>query len=76
MTEQQKLKRCAGCRNDFYNGNNPLKVKRCWSLDDARIVWKKEVHVNQMPPWNQSAKRVLSCFHRDRYVYVDPKQTH
>jgi hypothetical protein len=29
---------CEGCRNDFYNGHNPLGVKECWSLKEARVV--------------------------------------
>ena len=32
------VKLCAGCRDNFYNGNNPLGVKRCWSLDTAKVV--------------------------------------
>jgi hypothetical protein len=46
----------------------------CWSLPDAVVVWKKEVHIDQRPPWTQKAKRFLDCYHRPRYVYVDPKK--
>jgi len=74
MTKTEKLKRCVGCQQDFYNGKNDLGVKECWSLERAKIVWKKEVHIDQRPPWTQKAKRLLSCFHRARYVYVKPEQ--
>ncbi len=67
---------CAGCRNDFYNGNNELGVTKCWSLERAKVVWKKEVHINQVPPWTQSAKRVYNCYHRPQYVYVDPDRVY
>ena len=73
--KEEKLKHCSGCRNDFYNGNNNLGVEECWSLKKARLVLKKEVHINQIPPWNQEPKQVLSCYHRDGYVYVDPERT-
>lgn len=38
MTKGEKLKHCAGCRDDFYNGNNPMGVKECWMLKTAKIV--------------------------------------
>ena len=41
---------CVGCRDNFYNGNNDLGVKECWCLKDAKLVMKKEVHIDQAPP--------------------------
>lgn len=29
---------CSGCREDFYNGQNSLGVKECWSFKDAEVV--------------------------------------
>jgi hypothetical protein len=29
---------CTGCRNNFYNGNNPMGVKVCWYLEGAKVV--------------------------------------
>ena len=75
MTNSEKKKYCSGCRDDFYNGKNPYGIKECWSLKDAVMVLKKEVHVDQRPPWNQKAKRFLSCFRRPRHVYVGKDQT-
>jgi hypothetical protein len=31
-------KHCSGCRDDFYNGQNELGVKECWSLKSAKVV--------------------------------------
>ncbi len=73
--DRQKLKYCAGCRDNFYNGNNGLGIKRCWHLKDAKVVFRKLVHVDHPPPWNQKAKRVLGCFNMRRYVCIDPKRT-
>ena len=72
MNIKDKLKYCRGCRNDFYNGNNNLGVKRCWSFDKAKVVWKKRVHINHVPPWKQKATRVLDCYHAQGYSFVGP----
>lgn len=74
MTESEKLQMCAGCRSNFYNDNNGMGVKWCWSLATANLVLKKEVHVDQRPPWTQKAKPVLDCYHAVGYVYVRPDQ--
>ena len=68
-------KHCAGCRNNFYNGHNNLNVKACFSLKGAKLVMKKEVHIDQVPPWNQKAKMLPSCYHADGYIYVDKDRT-
>ena len=75
LSEAEKLARCFGCRNNFYNGYNDLGVTRCWSLESAKLVMKKEVHFDQIPPWNQRAALFLSCYHKPRHVYVQPEQT-
>ncbi len=31
-------KYCVGCDDNFYNGNNPLGVKECWSFKTAKVV--------------------------------------
>ena len=75
MTKEEKLKMCIGCRNDFYNGKNPLDVEECWSLDKARVEMKKEVSVNHVPPWNQEPRPFLHCYHKDGYVHVAGDRT-
>jgi hypothetical protein len=68
-------KHCRGCRNDFYNGRQNFNGNECWSLKTAKIVWRKEVHIDQVPPWTQKARRLPDCYHAPRHVYVDPKRT-
>ena len=48
---------CVGCRDNFYNGNNNLGVKECWCLKDAKLVMKKEVHIDQAPPPGTSRRK-------------------
>lgn len=74
MTEPEKLKMCTGCRNNFYNGNNDMGVEKCWSLSTAKLVLRKEVPIDQRPPWTQKAKTLLSCYHAAGCVYVEPNR--
>ena len=74
MTKQQKLSMCAGCRQNFYNGNTPMGIKECWNLSSARVVKKKKVGIWQRPPWEQEPIKVLSCRTEQGYVFVDAKQ--
>ena len=65
--------KCIGCENDFYNQrgeNHP-----CWSLEDAKVIKRKKVHVDQVPPWNQKAEDYPGCYHVKRYVFVGKDQT-
>ena len=73
MSKTSKLKHCSGCENDFYNGNNPLGVEKCWSLEKASLVLRKKIHVDQKPPFTQKPIQVLDCYHQKRYVFWDPK---
>lgn len=70
MTKQH----CAGCHSDFYNGHNDLGVTECWSFKDAKLVLRKEIPVDQRPPWTQDAQLLPNCYSRPRYVYVKPEQ--
>ena len=67
-------KHCHGCYHDFYNGNNPYGILKCWHLKNAKIVWKKKVRLDQYPPWKQKAIRVPDCRHEEGYIFMDPKQ--
>ena len=66
---------CAGCREDFYNGNNPYGVSECWSLKEAKLIMRKAVHMSQRPPWNQRAELYPSCYRKPGYVMVKPEIT-
>ncbi len=73
MTKDAKRRKyCGGCRDNFYNGNNPTGVKECWCLENAKPVRKKFVHVDQRPPWNNQAEWTLDCCHRIHFVKVNP----
>ena len=67
---------CGGCRNNFYNGNNPLGVSQCWSLKDAKLVWRIPIGHWENPPYKGKRKRkVPNCWHGEgpnRTHYVDP----
>jgi len=74
LSKKDKLRYCLGCEDDFYNGKNPYGVKECWNLEDAKVEWKKEVHVDERPPWEQKARRFLNCYRKKRFAYVKPNR--
>jgi hypothetical protein len=74
LNRKQKLELCVGCRDDFYNGKNDLGIPECWCLKDAKLVWRKEVHIDQVPPWLQAPVHVLSCFRKPKHYYFEPTQ--
>lgn len=68
-------KNCIGCYNDDYN-HGLGGAKECWMFKDAKVIWRKEVPIDQRPPWTQKPKRLPNCYTKRRYVYVKPDQTH
>lgn len=64
---------CIGCYNDVYN-HGCGGSKECWSFKTAKVIFRKEVHIDQVPPWKQKAKRFPDCYQRSRYVYVEPNR--
>lgn len=69
-------KHCSGCRNNFYNGNNQYDIKECWHLKSARLILRKQVHIDQRPPWKQKAIMRPSCYSQPGYIFVGPNQEH
>lgn len=72
MDKQMTLDCCRGCEQDFYNGNNPLGVKRCWSFDDAQIVTRFKLSVD-CPMGQRSGyvkMEVPSCYQQKRYIFM------
>jgi len=63
----KKNKYCHGCYNNIYNSQE----KDCWHLGDSEIIWRKEVHIDQIPPYKQPYRRFLSCYRKQRYVYIN-----
>lgn len=72
MTKEEKLKKCVGCEQDFYNGRNPYEIKECWNLKKARLVSRKKISLSQVPPWKQKPIKVLSCYQQKGYVFWAP----
>ena len=68
-----RTKYCVGCYNDYYNQSEP---KHCWGLSKARVILRKEVHINDVPPWNHTPKLLPDCYRKPKYVYVGADQTH
>jgi len=68
-TERIKKKYCPGCYDNVYN-HGTGGATECWSLNTAKIIWRKEVHINDRPPWKHKAKRLPHCYHRPKFVYV------
>ena len=66
-----KKSHCKGCYNDAYN-HGLGGSKECWMFSKAKVIWRKEVHIDQVPPWKQKAKRFPDCYNKSSYVYVSP----
>lgn len=64
MTKNEKRKMCVGCRQNFYNGNNDMGVKECWSLRSAKKVrrWRIGWWTPQATKDGFSPVTVLSCY--------------
>jgi len=76
LTKEEMLQYCIKCTENFYNGNNPYNIKECWNLPKAKLVVKKQVGMNDVPPWtHQPVIKVLSCCRISGYILVDPKDT-
>ena len=65
---------CVGCNDNFYNGHNPHGIKECWLLKNAKLIQRKQVSINQVPPWTQPASTVPNCYKQSGYVFVGPDQ--
>ena len=70
--DAERLALCAGCRDNFYNDNNPLGVKRCWHLANMQLAEVKWVHVDAPPPWENAPVIAPTCMTRERYVRMHP----
>lgn len=79
MTEEDvakpiDVKHCAGCRDDFYNGNNDLGVKQCWMRTTAKLIHTVLIHVDLPPPYKHlKPKDRPDCYKAERHVTVKPE---
>lgn len=62
---------CSGCEQNFYNGNNGLGIKECWSFKDARLIKRKQVGINDTPPWTWKPELFPSCYCKKGYVFIN-----
>jgi hypothetical protein len=67
--EDEKLRLCDGCRDDYYNHREKPGfdgATRCWSLKTAEIVARYRIGwwTAQDSPKNYTPVRTLSCHHR------------
>ena len=68
------VKHCAGCEDDFYNGNNDLGVVRCWHLEAATLAPRLLIGINQPPPYLRDKPQMLPvCYRKRRFVTVKPE---
>lgn len=74
MTDADKMKHCKGCKNDFYNGNNPLGVRCCWALKDAKLGTRYEIGTWTTPDSRGAFREVkrFQCYHaKGLHYYVN-----
>lgn len=72
-------KYCRGCRDDFYNGNNGLGVKQCWSLKSARVVkrWRTGWWTQPTQPGAFVEVKTFSCHSEPgRYAFTKDLPSH
>ena len=73
MTEAEKLRRCSGCRDDFYNEKNSIGIKHCWMLAKARMVERFQIGTWTQPtqPGAFTKVRKLNCWCADGLHFYD-----
>lgn len=73
MKSQSKIAKkihCQGCYNNDYN-HGLGGAKECWSLDSAKLIKRKKVGINDVPPWIWKAEKYLSCYQKRGYVFIN-----
>ena len=68
MTIEQKRQHCSGCHDDVYN-HGCGGSKECWMLSSMKLIKRREIHVDEIPPFEGKLKRIPDCYHRPRFVY-------
>lgn len=67
-------KHCVGCEDNFYN-NGGGGAKECWLLEKAELIMRKQVAIDQVPPWKQAPVLRPDCYRKRGYVFVKGNQT-
>ncbi len=71
LSKSEKLKRCAGCNDNFYNGKNDLGIGKCWGLKSAKSVERTMVGIWQSPPYVWSPQKTLSCHRPNGSIWLN-----
>lgn len=63
---------CEGCRNNFYNGNNDLGVKECWSFKTATVCtrFRLSIHTPMNIREAYKKRKTLNCFSEKGFVHL------
>jgi hypothetical protein len=69
MTKQN----CQGCHNDIYN-HDAGGAKECWSFKTAKLILRREVHMDDLPPHKQKPNKFPDCYRKPHYFYMDPSR--
>lgn len=66
-------KHCAGCENNFYNGNNSYGVEKCWSLGDAVLMTRYQISMSApMDIKNNYSKiKLPDCYRQKGSAYLN-----
>lgn len=74
MDKKMTKRHCIGCRDDFYNGKNPLGVSECWSFKGAKLVKRIRIPIDLAPPYlHEKPETVPNCKRIPRYALVRPE---
>lgn len=64
-------KHCLGCRQDFYNGNNPYGIQVCWHREGAKFDQYRLVPTDLRPPYlGLPVVSLPICYDKARHVKV------
>ena len=66
-------KHCHGCEDDFYNGHNPMNVKKCWGLKTARLITRYRIGTWTVPTQSGAFTEVKAptCYHAKGEHYYE-----
>uniref|UniRef100_A0A6H2A1U1 Uncharacterized protein n=1 Tax=viral metagenome TaxID=1070528 RepID=A0A6H2A1U1_9ZZZZ len=78
ITPKKSKSMCAGCHNNFYNGNNQYGIKECWSYPHARVKTRYGIGISvpMTRPENFLAAKMLSCYFESGYAWLDELPAH
>ena len=64
---------CRGCVDNFYNGHNQIGVPECWMFKGATLVLRREVGMDERPPWTRTPTMKPNCYRKKGSIFVRPE---